>query len=38
MQCKPDITLAARELAWKPTVALEAELRRTIDYFRNLQR
>jgi UDP-glucuronate decarboxylase len=38
MQRKPDITLAARELSWKPAVALEAGLRRTIDYFRNSQR
>ena len=38
MQRKPDITLAARELSWKPEVALDAGLRRTIDYFRNSQR
>ncbi len=38
MQRRPDITLAARELSWKPEVALEAGLRRTIDYFRNSQR
>jgi UDP-glucuronate decarboxylase len=35
MQRKPDITLAARELSWKAEVALDAGLRRTIDYFKN---
>jgi UDP-glucuronate decarboxylase len=30
----PDISLARNHLDWKPTVALEAGLRRTIDYFR----
>ncbi|AOK63915.1 UDP-glucuronic acid decarboxylase family protein [Burkholderia ubonensis] len=30
----PDISLARAQLDWKPTVALEAGLRRTIDYFR----
>lgn len=34
MQRKPDITLASGKLGWKPTVELEAGLRRTIDYFR----
>ncbi|PAJ81439.1 UDP-glucuronic acid decarboxylase family protein [Burkholderia ubonensis] len=31
----PDISLARAQLDWKPTVALEAGLRRTIDYFRS---
>ena len=34
MQRKPDISLAGRELSWKPAIALEQGLRRTIDYFR----
>jgi UDP-glucuronate decarboxylase len=38
MQRKPDIGLAGRELSWKPAMALEAGLKRTIDYFRNSQR
>ena len=33
MQRKPDISLAARDLAWKPSIELEDGLRRTIDYF-----
>ncbi len=35
MQRKPDISLAARELAWKPTLPLEEGLKKTIAYFRN---
>jgi UDP-glucuronate decarboxylase len=35
MQRKPDISLAARELAWKPSIQIDDGLRRTIDYFRN---
>jgi UDP-glucuronate decarboxylase len=35
MQRKPDIRLAQRELAWQPTVPIDAGLRRTIDYFRS---
>jgi len=31
---KPDISLAERELDWRPTVDLEAGLKKTIDYFR----
>ncbi|KVG67748.1 NAD-dependent dehydratase [Burkholderia ubonensis] len=31
----PDISLARAQLDWKPTVGLEAGLRRTIDYFRS---
>lgn len=34
----PDISLAKAELAWKPTVALEDGLDRTIEYFENLIR
>ena len=33
MQRCPDITLARQVLGWEPKVALEAGLRRTIDYF-----
>jgi UDP-glucuronate decarboxylase len=33
MQRKPDISLAARELTWKPSIQLEDGLLRTIDYF-----
>ncbi len=32
-QRKPDITLAIRELSWKPTIALEVGLEKTIAYF-----
>jgi UDP-glucuronate decarboxylase len=32
-QRKPDISLAAKELGWKPTVPLAEGLRKTIDYF-----
>jgi len=32
-QRRPDITLAAAKLGWKPKVDLESGLRRTIDYF-----
>jgi len=35
-QRRPDITLANHELGWKPTVALEDGLERTIEYFRKL--
>ncbi|KVO53608.1 NAD-dependent dehydratase [Burkholderia ubonensis] len=35
MQRCPDIGLARAQLDWKPTVGLEAGLRRTIDYFRS---
>ena len=34
LQRRPDITLAARELGWKPTVPVREGLRRTIDYFK----
>ncbi|MFO1318277.1 MAG: UDP-glucuronic acid decarboxylase family protein [Burkholderiales bacterium] len=32
----PDISRAQRELAWKPTTALDVGLRKTIDYFERL--
>jgi len=32
-QRKPDITLARKELGWKPTIVLEDGLKKTIDYF-----
>ncbi|MDH7507765.1 MAG: GDP-mannose 4,6-dehydratase, partial [Methanomassiliicoccales archaeon] len=36
---RPDITLAMRELGWRPTVDLETGLKKTIAYFReHLQR
>lgn len=34
-QRRPDISLAERELAWKPTVSLESGLAKTIAYFEN---
>jgi len=33
-QRQPDISLAKKELKWKPTTELEAGLKKTIDYFR----
>lgn len=33
-QRKPDITLAKKELDWKPTIKLEKGLLKTIEYFR----
>jgi UDP-glucuronate decarboxylase len=35
MQRQPDISLAERELGWKPTVPVQEGLRQTIEYFRN---
>jgi UDP-glucuronate decarboxylase len=35
-QRRPDITLAKTRLGWEPTVALEAGLQKTIDYFRTI--
>jgi ABC-type polysaccharide/polyol phosphate transport system ATPase subunit len=35
-QRKPDITMAMRELKWKPRVQLEEGLKKTISYFDNL--
>jgi len=34
-QRKPDISLAVRELGWKPVVDLERGLEKTIEYFKN---
>ncbi len=38
LQRKPDITLAREKLGWAPAIDLENGLRRTIDYFKNLDR
>lgn len=35
-QRRPDTTLASERLGWKPTVDLDAGLRKTIDYFRGV--
>jgi len=35
-QRRPDITLAGEKLGWRPTIALEEGLERTIAYFRDL--
>jgi UDP-glucuronate decarboxylase len=35
-QRKPVITLAYEKLGWKPTIALEEGLDKTIEYFRNI--
>lgn len=35
-QRQPDITLAGKELDWKPFIGLEEGLGRTIDYFRSV--
>jgi UDP-glucuronate decarboxylase len=37
MQRRPDISLASRELSWKPTVAVQEGLQRTIEYFQVLR-
>jgi UDP-glucuronate decarboxylase len=34
-QRKPDISLANQMLGWKPTIALEDGLKKTIEYFKN---
>ena len=36
IQRKPDIRLAQKELGWKPTVKLEAGLKKTMDYFKEI--
>lgn len=36
MQRQPDITLAKEKLKWEPSVPLEAGLKNTIKYFKNL--
>jgi UDP-glucuronate decarboxylase len=36
-QRQPDITRAKQVLSWEPRVALEEGLRKTIDYFRQMQ-
>jgi UDP-glucuronate decarboxylase len=33
MQRQPDITLAGKELGWKPTIDLEKGLKQTLEYF-----
>jgi UDP-glucuronate decarboxylase len=35
-QRRPDITLAREKLHWTPTTSLSEGLRKTIDYFQNL--
>jgi UDP-glucuronate decarboxylase len=35
-QRRPDIGLAKEQLGWAPSVALDAGLARTIDYFRSI--
>ena len=35
LQRRPDISLAKKELGWKPTVKLEQGLIKTIEYFKN---
>jgi len=35
-QRKPDISLARKELGWEPTINLEAGLKRTIPFFREI--
>ncbi len=37
-QRKPDISLAKKELSWQPVVSLDEGLKKTIKYFRELQR
>lgn len=36
MQRQPDINLAKEKLNWEPSVPLEAGLKNTIKYFKNL--
>src|SRR5207245_10376297 len=37
LQRKPDISLAMRELSWKPTVRLDDGLKRTVSYFSEMR-
>jgi UDP-glucuronate decarboxylase len=37
-QRRPDITLAKKHLGWEPKVPLDAGLKKTVAYFRNLLR
>jgi UDP-glucuronate decarboxylase len=36
MQRQPDISLAAQELSWQPTIPLDAGLKKTVSYFEKL--
>ena len=36
LQRRPDITLAQRQLGWKPTTELDEGLQRTVAYFKEL--
>lgn len=36
LQRKPDITLAKQRLGWQPQITLDEGLKRTIDYFKNI--
>lgn len=36
LQRQPDITLAQKELGWKPTIDLETGLKKTIEYFKGV--
>jgi UDP-glucuronate decarboxylase len=36
LQRQPDITLAIKELGWKPVIELREGLTKTIDYFKNI--
>lgn len=36
LQRKPDITLAKKELGWKPTVGIDDGLEKTVEYFKGI--
>jgi UDP-glucuronate decarboxylase len=36
LQRQPDISLAKKELGWKPEIQLEEGLKKTIEYFRSV--
>jgi len=36
LQRQPDITLAKKELGWKPSIELEEGLKKTIEYFKSI--